>query len=102
MKTTIETQVIEGSGNVFIDLGFSPAEAHNLTVRSEMMLALRRYIRKERLTQAQAAEVLEVSQPRVSDLMRGKIGRFSLDSLVTLLGQAGLEVTLKVRPRRAA
>ena len=86
----------EGRENVFSDLGFSSAEARNLRMRSQLMTALRKFVEKEGLTQAEAATRLKVTQPRVSDLMRGKISRFSLDTLVTMSGDAGLEVALRV------
>ncbi len=83
--------------DVFTDLGFAPAEAENLRIRSAMMRALVSYVRKENLTQAQTAKVLGVTQPRVSDLMRGQIHRFSIDNLVVLLAAAGLRVDVKVK-----
>jgi predicted XRE-type DNA-binding protein len=89
--------ITKGSGDVFADLGFSPVEARNLQIRSQIMTALRNFIKKERLTQADAAKRLKVSQPRISDLTRGKISRFSLDTLVNMLGDAGLEVDLRIK-----
>ena len=83
--------------DVFADLGFTPADAENLRIRSAMMRALVSFIRKNKLTQARAAKRLGVSQPRVSDLMRGKIQLFSIDNLVNLLAAAGLRVDLKVK-----
>lgn len=83
-------------GNVFSDLGFSPAEARNLRMRAQLMTALRKFVEKEELTQAEAAKRLKVTQPRMSDLLRGKISRFSLDTLVTMSGDAGLEVDLRI------
>jgi len=83
--------------DVFTDLGFAPAEAENLRIRSAMMRALVGFIRKEKLTQSQAATLLGVTQPRVSDLMRGKIHLFSIDNLVVLLAAAGLRVNVKVK-----
>ena len=83
-------------GNVFSDLGFSSAVARNLQMRSQLVTALRKFVEKEGLTQAEAARRLKVTQPRVSDLMRGKISRFSLDTLVTMSGDAGLEVDLRI------
>jgi predicted XRE-type DNA-binding protein len=80
------------SGNVFRDLGYSAAEAEHLRVRAELMLALDRLIRRRRLTQAQAAKLLGVSQPRVSDLVRGRFHRFSIDALVEMLARAGVKV----------
>lgn len=104
MKTIKGTTITKGSGNVFADLGFSPAESRNLRIRSEMMTALRKFIEKEGLTQAEAAKRLKVSQPRISDLTRGKISRFSLDTLVNMLSDAGLEVDVRIKPptRRVA
>jgi predicted XRE-type DNA-binding protein len=104
MKSIKETAITKGSGNVFADLGFSPSESRNLRIRSEMMTALRKFIEKEGLTQADAAKRLKVTQPRISDLTRGKISRFSLDTLVNMLSDAGLEVGLRIKPpsRRVA
>jgi predicted XRE-type DNA-binding protein len=72
-----------GSGNVFSDLGFPAAEAENLMLRSQLMSEIRDTL--EGLTHAQAAKRLGVSQPRVNDLLRGKIDKFSLDALVIML-----------------
>lgn len=93
-----------GTKNIFADLGFAPAEARNLRMRSELMMALRKFVEKEGLTQAHAALRLQVRQPRISDLMRGKINRFSLDTLVAMSTMAGMEVDLRIRmkPRRVA
>lgn len=104
MKPITDVAITKGSGDVFADLGFSPAESRNLRLRSEMMTALRKFIEKEGLTQADAATRLKVSQPRISDLTRGKISRFSLDTLVNMLGDAGLEVDFRIKspPRRVA
>jgi predicted XRE-type DNA-binding protein len=90
-------KAVKSSGNVFLDAGFSPAEARNLRMRSDMMTALRRFIEREGLTQAAAARRLKVTQPRISDLTRGKISRFSLDTLVNMLVDAGLQVELRIR-----
>ena len=93
--------ITKRSGDVFRDLGFSPAEARNLRLRSELMTALRGFIQKEGLTQADAAKRLKVSQPRISDLTRGKVSRFSLDILVNMLTDAGIEVGVRIkRPAR--
>ncbi|HEY2860159.1 MAG TPA: XRE family transcriptional regulator [Terracidiphilus sp.] len=73
-----------------------PAIVENLKLRSSLMLALTRHIQKEGWTQAHAAEALGVSQPRVSNLMRGKIGAFSLDLLVKMAVAVGLRVTMRL------
>jgi len=88
------------SANVFRDLGFASEEAENLRIRSELMARLSRVIEDHGLTQREAAKLLGVSQPRVSDLVRGKIDLFSIDSLVLMLGRAGVRVTLSTRTRR--
>jgi predicted XRE-type DNA-binding protein len=90
-------KAVKSSGNVFLDVGFTPAEARNLRMRSDMMTALRKFIEKEELTQAAAARRLKVTQPRISDLTRGKISRFSLDTLVNMLADAGVEVELRIK-----
>ena len=97
MKLTNATTITRGSGDIFADLSFSPAESRNLRIRSQMMTALRELIEKENLTQSDAAKRLKVSQPRVSDLIRGKVSRFSLDTLVNMLGDAGLEVDFRIK-----
>jgi len=87
--------VVISSGNVFIDLGYPPEEAAILQMRADLMSDLRKLIKAKRLTQAKAAEILGVSQSRVSDLIRGKWERFSLEMLITLAMRAGMHVTLK-------
>lgn len=93
-------RVRRSSGNVFRDLGFAAEEAENLRVRADLMIHLTKLIKKRRLTQAQAARLLGVSQPRVSDRVRGKIDRFSVDSLIEMLSHAGATVSVVVRSRR--
>lgn len=86
--------------NIFRDLGFSAKEAEHLRIRSDLMIELTRLIERNRLTQAEAARMVGVTQPRISDLMRGKIERFSVDTLIEMLGHAGARVAVRVRPRR--
>ena len=95
-------KMTKSSGNVFSDLGFDDAEAENLKLRSQLMQELEALIRKESLTQTEAAELLGIQQSRVSDLVRGKIDRFSIDTLVNLLAKAGRCVEVRVKRRRAA
>jgi predicted XRE-type DNA-binding protein len=96
------TKVRRSSGNVFRDLGFGNAEAENLRIRSELMARLRKLIEDEDLTQARAARLLGVSQPRVSDLVRGRIDLFSIDTLVTMLARIGVRVIVTTRARTRA
>lgn len=84
------------SGNVFEDLGFSKEEAENLKVRSVLMAGIRRIIAEEGITQTEAAERFGVTQPRVSDLVRGKIELFSIDALINMLAAAGHQVEISV------
>jgi len=83
--------------NVFEQVGFTPEEAVHLQLRSAMMTRLILEIENQGLTQAEAAKRMGITQPRVSDLMRGKLHLFSIDTLVALLGSMGLRVDLKVR-----
>ena len=87
------------SGNVFRDLGFSAEEAENLKIRADLMIELTQLIEAQDLTQAGAAKLLGVTQPRISDLTRGKIDRFSVDSLIEMLGHAGASVSVVVTQR---
>ena len=86
-----------GSGNVFLDVGFSPDEAQNLVLRSELMTRVERFVKRGGMTQTEAARALGVTQPRLNDLLRGKIDRFSIDALVNMLGHAGMRVVLTVK-----
>ena len=88
--------------NAFEAVGFPPAEAEHLRIRADLMLEVERLIAARGLTQAEAAKVLHVTQPRISDLTRGKIDRFSIDTLVEMLSRAGADVTFKVRRRTSA
>ncbi|MFN2317259.1 MAG: helix-turn-helix domain-containing protein [Gemmatimonadales bacterium] len=94
----MKSRMRRGSDNVFSDLGFGREEAEHLRIRSDLMISLSRVIQRRGLTQVQAAGLLGVSQPRISDLTRGKIDRFSIDTLVAMLGQAGLSVHFTIRP----
>lgn len=78
--------------DVWEALDRSPAERENLRVRSRLMDAIEDIIKQRQLTQAQAAKLFGVSQPRVSDLMRGRIDKFSIDALVEWLARAGFRV----------
>jgi predicted XRE-type DNA-binding protein len=84
---------------VFRDLGFSREEAENLKIRTNLMIRLSKLIESRGLTQAQAASLFAVTQPRVSDLVRGKIDRFSIDTLVAMLGHARVPVQIVIGRR---
>ena len=89
------------SGNVFLDLGFPPHRAQILRLRSELMLELIRMVRARRLSHLAASKLFAVNQPRVRDLMTGKINRLSIDALVEILWRGGRRVEVATRPSRS-
>jgi phage-related protein/predicted XRE-type DNA-binding protein len=91
-----DTRRIKGSGNVFIDLGFDPAEAKIMALRAEVMIRMEQYLKAQGWTQAEAARRLGITQPRVSRLIKGRWQDFSLDMLLTLAARAGLEPKLRL------
>ena len=93
-------RVTASTGNMFRDLGFQREEAEHLLVRADLMIQVQKLITARRLKQRQAAEVLRVSQPRVSDLLRGRIDLFSTDALIDMLARLGARVRLTVKPAR--
>ena len=74
----------------------TPEEAENMKLRSVLLAALKNHITRTKMSQAQAAELFGVTQPRVSDLMRGKINLFGLDALVNMATAAGLHIEMRV------
>jgi predicted XRE-type DNA-binding protein len=90
------------SGNVFRDLGFEPKEAESLRLRAQLMAELKRLIQARKLKQNSAAKLFGVTQPRISDLVRGKIDLFSIETLVDMLSRAGIRVQLRLAPVRGA
>lgn len=92
----MKKKTTKSSGNVFEDLGFDPAEAAVLQMRAELMSDLRLYIEKNNLTQVEAAERLGIAQSRVSDLVRGKWEKFSLEMLITLETRLGRTVRVEL------
>jgi predicted XRE-type DNA-binding protein len=89
-----QSHIIEAGENIFAALGFSAEEANLLQMRAELMNNLRLTIEKKQWTQAVAAKHLGISQSRVSDLVRGKWDKFSLEMLITLASRCGQRVTL--------
>ena len=93
-----KTRISKSSGNVFRDIGFSAPEAARLRVRADLMIKIEKVLKARKLKQAEAAELMGVSQPRVSDLLRGKIDLFSTDALIDMLARLGLRVRLVASP----
>jgi len=75
----------------------TPAEAENMKLRSTLMMTLKNHIISTGLSQVEAAKLLNVTQPRLSDLMRGKINLFTIDTLVNMATAAGLNIEIFVR-----
>lgn len=98
----MKVKITPSSGNVFRDLGFSREEAEHLLVRADLMIQLQQLIASRGLKQKSAAKVLGVTQPRVSDLLRGRIDLFSTDALIDMLARLGAQVRFTVKVRRAA
>lgn len=94
---TKRIKITEGSDNVFRDIGFGEVEAENLKLRSDLMIRIEKYVKQSGMTQADAARELGVTQPRLNQLLKGKIQLFSLDALVNMLAQAGMRVNMTVR-----
>ncbi len=94
-------RVTTSTGNVFRDLGFSKEESEHLLVRADLLIQVQKAITSRRLKQAQAAKVLRVTQPRVSDLLRGRIDLFSTDALIDMLARLGVGVRLVVKTPRS-
>ena len=90
------------TGNVFEDLGFEPKEAEHLRIRADLMIEITKLIKARGLTQAAAAALFGVSQPRVSDIVQGKIERSSIDTLIEMLGRAGVSINFTTKRRRVA
>ena len=89
-------------GNVLDDLGFAPKEALELKIKSDLHIAILRFIRRMRYSQADLAALLKVPQPRVSELMTGKLNTLSLRKLAEYAERLGVQVDVKVSVRKAA
>lgn len=94
---TKRIKITEGSDNVFRDIGFDEGEAENLKLRADLMIRVEKYVNRSGMTQAEAARELGITQPRLNQLLKGKIQLFSLDALVNMLAEAGMRVTMSVK-----
>ena len=91
------THITSENGNIFKDMGFSPQEASKLKIKSQLMCQISEWIKEKQLKQEEASHLLHVPRPRVSDIMRGKSGKFTIDALVDMLERTGKHVTVQVR-----
>lgn len=87
----------EHFNNIWDAIEDTPQEAASMRIRAELMIALQEHIKNSGLTQAQAAKQIGVTQPRLSDLMRGKINLFSLESLIDMVTGVGLSIELTLK-----
>ena len=94
-------RVTSSTGNVFRDLGFSKEESEHLLIRADLLIQVQKAIASRGFKQAEAAKMLRVTQPRVSDLLRGRIDLFSTDSLIDMLARLGVGVRLVVKTPRS-
>src|ERR1700731_2932292 len=94
MKKKIEYE--DSSGNVFADLGVANPEG--ALAKSEVARQIAKIIKKRKLTQKQAAEILEIDQPKISALIRGKLRSFSLERLIRFLNELGQDVNIMISP----
>lgn len=85
---------------MFRDVGFPAGQAEHLLVRSDLLIQLQKAIAARGMKQAEAAKVLRVTQPRVSDLLRGRVDLFSTDMLIDMLARLEIRVRLVLRPGR--
>lgn len=97
-KKRSEIQVEDSSGNVFADLGLSDPEER--LAKAALAIAISREIQARGLTQAEAADLPEVAQPDVSNLMRGRLSGYSIEQLTRLLNALGQDVEIRIRPSR--
>ena len=96
-KVDVKTRhITRTGGNVFADLGFAHEEATKLKIRSQLMMEISEWIKEQQLKQNDAAELLKISRPRVSDVMTGKIDKFTIDALIDLLERTGKHITVNV------
>ena len=93
------TEIEAGTGNVFADLGY--ADAKERTLKVELALEVNRILKQRKLTQAQTAELLGIVQPHVSDLVRYRLNRFSVERLMQFLTQLGKDVEIRIATRPA-
>ena len=94
---TKRIKITEGSDNVFRDIGFGEVEAENLKLRSDLMVRIEKYVKQSGMTQTEAARELGITQPRLNQLLKGKIQLFSLGALVNMLAQAGMRVNMTMK-----
>ncbi|CAN7463850.1 helix-turn-helix domain-containing protein [Acidovorax sp. LjRoot66] len=101
MKTRLVdgVEVHRGSGNVFADLGL--ADAEKLRIKTGLVIEIRKAMRSQGLTQQEAAKRMRITQPKVSDMVRGEFSNLSERKLMGCLTRLGYDIEIKVRPAKA-
>ncbi len=105
MKPSQTTHITPAGGNVFADLGFSPNEAEQLKAHSDFIIQTKLllaqtvcdWINENQLKQEQAAKILNISRPRVSDVVNQKVSKFTIDALMTMLVKTGKSIHLEIQ-----
>jgi predicted XRE-type DNA-binding protein len=92
----VDNKIMESGNELFNDLGFSQEQSGKLTIKSYLMMQVEAFIKEKGMTQDQAAKLMGVSRPRISDVKRGKIDKFTIDALVDMLTRAGLHIAVTV------
>ena len=90
------SHITSENDNIFEDLGFKPRKATKLKIKAQLMCQISEWIKDKNLKQEDASNLLYVSRPRVSDVMRGKLDKFTIDALVDMLEKTGKHVTIQV------
>ena len=90
------THITPKGGNIFEELGFEPKEAVKLKIKAQLMCQISEWIKEKKLKQEEASNLLDVTRPRVSDVMRGKTAKFTIDALIDMLERTGKHVTVHV------
>jgi predicted XRE-type DNA-binding protein len=98
----MSVKITRSKRNVFRDLGFDVEEAEHLKIRADLMIQVQKRIAAGRYRQTEVAKILSITQPRVSDLLRGRIDLFSTDTLIDLLARLGVSVRLVLKSSRNA
>jgi predicted XRE-type DNA-binding protein len=97
-----DNKMIKSSGNIFKDLGFDEVEASTLHIRSLLMLEIEHYIKRQGITQVEAAKRLGITPSSVDELLNGRLGLFTIDALVNMLARVGSQVEVVVVPQQKA
>lgn len=97
MKAPITRPTRVTTGNIFEDLGFTPFEAHELEIKSDLFLAIRDQVDAAGHSQRDLCRILDEHQPQISNLLNGRISKFSIDKLLRYATRLGLKTTLKIQ-----